>query len=337
MYFYDRNEKCLISLKESTNPNYRFSYKAAASKIETFSNSIGVIEPEEYNYWIDQILEGKVPPSTKPPKRGLKTPELGKTYLIGENLMKLEEIIPTRAAVFSLIKGENSNYQELTEEDANSLGIVWREGLIPFCPSIKLKEYNPGEVEFDSNNLSTYPRNTLGKYPNEINYIILSIDGFNRTTEEGIIEVPGGDILEDESFIVTLKVELKKDIPTIGSSAEFRAGDNLEFSIISGSFKGSRKLEEGDFIDTEGRIHLIVRLRNESHGVNALSLRDISPTDLFKISWDSAFAIGNKISQTMDIKNIINHNFAIFKKEKSGFLFRKVDPSTKRYIKLIQM
>ena len=335
-YFYSKNEKEIIHANKKDD-HWELKRKSIYP-ISLDSNLISVIEPERYNYWIDRFLEGIPYPNVNNSKT-LLIPEVGKNYIIGEQVMTLEEIVPNRALIFSILKGTIDGFQEITEDEANILGITYKEGLISISPDLKLREYNPEEVEFNSEDLGTYPRSTIEGCKTEIHHLILSLGGFKKTEDERIIETPHGDLIDLEYFLVTLGIRLNHSIPSVGKTAGYEIGDSLEFSYITDSFKGSKKLCEEDIIDTNGKINLIVRFKNKKgHGISALSVRNLSPKELFKVSWDVAFSLKReRLIKSVNERMMVcpNHHYQIFRKEKSGMLFRMTNDYGK-YIKLIE-
>ena len=335
MYFYSKTEQELIQITEEKDGGW--AYRKKRIKPTSINNSlISVVEPEKYNYWIDRVLNSMPVPDFIP-KKGLQKPEVGKNYIVGNQVMRLEHIIPNRCIIFSILKGEREGYSELSEEEVEYLGIDYKEGLITLSPTLKLREYDPDKIEYNPKDLGTYPKSTLEGLNSEIHYIILSLSGFKRTEDKNIIETPNGDLIEAECFLVTMKIILQQNISPVGESTGYTKGDVLEFTCITEPFKGSPRIEKGDFIDTNGKIYLIVRLSNNGHGVSSLSLRGISPEELFKVSWDSAFSLNNREKDFVyqRINFLPDYNYQIFRKENSGFLFRKTKNKS-QYIKLIE-
>lgn len=337
MYFYDKSEGSLIQVTENKGSN-TWTYQRRRSKLSVMPGElIRTVEPRTYNYWIDRILEGLPVPESVPGK-GLQKPEVGKKYILGDKVMKLEYMVPGRLILLSCLTEDQGDYVGINESEAEDLGIEYQEGLIPLHPSMGLREYDPSRVQWDPEDLETYPRTTLEGMPPEIHYIILSLGGFKRTENKEIIETPRGDLISVECFLVTLKITLSLNIVSLGgSSLGYREGDNLEFSYITEEFLNSKKLEEGDFVDANGKIHLVVKVSKGGKGVDPLSLRGLSARDLFKITWDSAFSLterGGDLDNKI-ISEVPSYNYQIFRKEKSGFLFRRIGEEQK-YISLVE-
>lgn len=331
MYFYSSSGKELVLVKEENGGIWNIR-KRTSNLVKLKPANLEVIEPEKYNYWLDRLLKGESVPETNPSK--LREPEVGKNYIIGQQVMRIETIIPEKAIIFSLVDGSLDGFNELSEQDAETLGVGWKEGLIPIATSTKLKEYDPTKKEFIPSDLSTYPLSTLEGAKSEIHHIILSLAGFKRTSDKNIIETPSGDLLDMESFIVTLGVRIKHPINPIGNSADYVKGEALEFSLITDPIKGFFKVDRDDLVDTSGRIHLIVRLAKEGHGINPLTLKDKSPGDVFEVTWDSAYSLKEQDTYNAKSRSCPDYEFQIFRKETSGLLFRtKVG---RNYTKLIE-
>lgn len=295
---------------------------------------LSVIIPDSYTLHLDQKIERPEQSLPAVVKKEDLPLELGKLYRLTESrVYRLEKIINTEEGVSSNIVSvyqgeEDGGKYALSESDCEFLGIEYKEGLFPLNVGLKLKPYDPNEKEFLEDDLSTYPTSSLKEHSKTIRYMVLCLEGFTRTTDSEIIQTPGGDIIDIELFIATFKVTLKNDIPPISGYSGWSKGEELSWSFISNNFKGSERANQGELCDISGKIYLILKLVKNDNGISPYSLKGKKPGDLFKVSWNSSFAITNEQEEEKTEKSSLPPKFdrnIFVKDKKAGMYWRAVD------------
>lgn len=343
MYYYEIRQTIRVDKLDDG----RYSKRVRETKLKSLpENLIHAIPTEQYKPFLDIILDR--PNETLPAVRTkAELPiEVGKDYYLGtkETIYRLEKTIDTEdmsLLIVSVQGGERDPGKvALTEEDCAFLGLEYKENLYPINPSQKLNPYDPDEKEYEENDLSTYPCSIIKEYKNSVRYLILRLGGFKRTSDPSIILTPSGAVLDIELFTISLKVSVKRDISPMAGLAGWMQGEEVSWSPIIEDFKGSEKVREKDLCDINGNIHILVRLIKGDKGISPYSMQGLKPGDVFKVTWDSSFAVSDvqkveeKISVLSDSPKIDKN---IFIQDRADVYWRAVmfdNSGNQKYIPL---
>ena len=300
---------------------------------------ISAIPTENYKSYLDQRIEQPTVNLPAVVKKEDLPLEPGKLYqLMTSRVYKLEKIVNTEdginANIVSVYNGKlDKGKKALSEEECERLGIEFKEGLYPLNPGMKLMPFDPNEKEYIPDDLSTYPTSLMEGSKNSIRHMILCLSGFSRTTDSEIIQTPGGAIIDVELFIATFKVSMRDTIPPLSGYTGWLEDEELSWSFISDNFKGSERVTQGELCDTNGKIYLIVKLTKNGIGISPYSLKNKTAGDIFKVTWDSSFAVeeGQDTTQEKVENSSIAPRFDrnIFIKDKGNMYWRAIEPSLK--------
>lgn len=296
MYYF--KDGYTVKIDNTQEDEYCYSRrKTEISSLPT--NLISVIPTEQYKTFLDVRLE-KSEEDVNTLSKSVIELEVGKLYQISPSrVYKLEGIVSLNGLdlnIVSVYLGEKDTKKSLTQEECNRLGIKHKENLIPLPQVLSLHPYDPNKKEFVSFDLSTYPTSMIVGYENSIRYMILQLHGFKRTSDENIIETPEGTFLDQELFLVSLKISIKTSIPSMGNTSSWAEGDEISWSMITENFKGSNRVDDSEICDTDNNIYVILKTVKSGKGISPFSLKNKKAGDIFEISWDSSFSVGPGIS-----------------------------------------
>ena len=290
MYYFDTLQTIRVDQKDD-----KFEYKTRKTLTTHLDPEyIDTIPTEKYKASLDAVLESKPGSIITAEEKSL---EVGDLCKVGSSVFKIRSIINNENLSINVLskygRGKRSDSKkDLSEDDCEVLGLEYEPGLYPFSKMIKLSPYDPNRVDYVDGDLGTYTLSCTHK--NTIRYMILCINGFSRTADERIIECPGGELIDIELFIVSLRIRFKKDIPSISNYTGWKSGEDLSWRIIYDKFPGSERATDYEICDVNGRIFIIIKLVKNEVGISPLSVKGLSASDIFDISWDSSFSLGNK-------------------------------------------
>lgn len=349
MYYYTGSKTVRIDREATEKSPGKFVYKYRERDTlykRLKSERVDVIPTENYVQFLDQRLEK---PNLPVPTFNDRSAELipGKLYVNGlDTVYKLEKIIHNdnfHTVVMSHIQGDLGHKRMMGKDQCDMFGIEYKKGLMVFpATGIAWRQYDPDYKEFDNKDLSTYPTSLMEGAKDTIRYMILKLSGFKRLSDESIIQTPGGDYLDLELFVVSLRVSIKEKISGIGIYPGFEKGEDIPWSIITDDFRGSEKIDKDDVIDTDGNIYLIIRVAKEESGISPLSLAGKRAGDVFEVSWDASFGIrrdGQEVAEVSgESPNVPRYDADLFS-IKNEMIWRALDPSSsgfQKYSQLIQ-
>lgn len=297
MYYFKNG----YTVKIDNTQGDEYCYNKRKTEISSLpTRLINVIPTEQYKTFLDIRLEKPEENINALSKETIEL-EIGKLYQISPNrVYKLEKIVSLNGLdlnIVSVYSGEKDTKKTLTQEECKRLGIEPKENLIPLPQVLSLHPYDPNKKEFVSFDLSTYPTSMIVGYENSIRYMILQLQGFKRTTDEDIIETPEGTFLDQELFLVSLKVSVKINIPSMGNTSSWAEGDEISWSMITENFKGSNRVDDSEICDTNDNIYVIIKTVKNGKGISPFSLKNKKAGDIFEISWDSSFSVGPGIER----------------------------------------
>jgi hypothetical protein len=310
-----------FTLKRYSN-NGEWYQDTIKTEIEHIQDSlVSVISPDTYKNNLDTFLE--TPEKWSSRKETVLEP--GKLYrLFDKNVYRLEKIISNENVNINIlsiaIKDEDSDKKSLTEAECEQFGITYKDDLVPISYSTKLYPYSPIEEQYDENNLLTYPGNNDGI----INYMILKLGGFSRTNQTNIIRTPEGKFIDIELFLISLGISYKINIKGVHNTEGRKKDEDVEFQVISKSFKGSERINEGEICDVEGNIYVILNLKKDGVGISPYALDGLTPGKLFDISWDTSFSNKSKEPSTKNCTGPFEYVFNIFNRTGNNSYWRTI-------------
>ena len=342
MYYYKDGETKTIKVDKL--PGDIFCYRTRETRRRTLDPAnISVIPTEQYKTYLDQRIEK--PDSPVPTyKRSEKPVEPGKLYsLLGNRVYKFEKAVDNDRVCVNIVSqysGEEDNKLTLTEDECELLGIDFKPGLIALSPFLKLREYDPNYREFDLSDLSTYPTSMLEGSNNSIRYMILCLHGFKRTEDKSMIETPDGSFIDLELFIVSLKIKVRENIPSGSNYSSWLCGDDVSWTIIPESFKGSERIDNDEPGDVEGNMYVILKLIKNGRGISPFSLKNKTAGEIFQVSWDNSFSVGGKEPQPEEkvekLHQAPRYDLDIFHKDEADYFWRSMKSDKQEYKPLIQ-
>ncbi len=336
MYCYSNTDTIRVTEGKDEKGYPIFHYKSRATHyVRLKEEKIDVIPTDKYLPFLDQRLEKpKLPLPAVEDSSGELIP--GKLYDNGlDTVYKLEKVVQTEkfnSVIMSYQAGEIGHKKFLSEKMCEYFGIEYKPKLIIFpADIIAWRQFDPDRKVFNSLDLSTYPTSALEESRGSIRYMVLKLSGFRNTSDKNIIQTPGGDFLDAELFLVSLRISIKSDIPGIGSYQSYQKGEDVPWTMITGDFKGSEKIKESDFIDIEGNMYIIIRLVKNGGGISPLSLTGRKAGDVFEVSWDNSFGIKRSGSSFQEVsredKRPPEYEDNIFENRNNRY-WRLIDPKS---------
>lgn len=336
MYCYNDTDTIRVTEGKDEKGYPIFHYRSRATHyVRLKGDRIDVIPTDRYLSFLDQRLEKpRLPLPAVEDSSGELIP--GHLYENGlKTVYKLEKVVQTEkfnSVIMSHQTGEIGHKKFLSEKMCEYFGIEYKPKLIIFpADIIAWRQFDPEKKVFDNLDLSTYPTSALEEWRGSIRYMVLKLSGFKNTSDKNIIQTPGGDFLDAELFLVSLRISIKNDIQGIGSYQGYKKGEDVPWTMITGDFKGSEKVKESDFIDIEGNMYIIIRLVKNGGGISPLSLTGRKAGDIFDVSWDNAFGIkqdGESVHETSKSdKRPPEYADNIFENKNNRY-WRLIDPSS---------
>ena len=215
-----------------------------------------------------------------------------KTYELVGIVNKFADV-DVDSLIVKQVDGHQGIVYTLSKNDCHFLGVKYEKGLqlLPITLNWKHVDKN---APFDKNDLGTVP---LSKIDESIRNILIKIKGF-KDYSNGYILTPNETLIEEDDFITSLSVTLKKPL-VYGynghkGSVFLDEGHSVSYRLVE---PNHTIYSNGNFISKENEIFVLLELKhkvsnapsNDSFiGVQRKYLEGVKPSEMLTISWDSS-------------------------------------------------
>lgn len=178
-----------------------------------------------------------------------------KEFKLNTNIYKMIGIVDkiydvnVDSVVVKLVEGETSMIFSLTQDDCDTLGIEFEEGLQIFPKKLGWVRHIEKKEEqvLDTNDLSTYYKSPID---NTIRNIILELPNYN-IYGNNVYHTTDGSVEHIDEFVKRINVACRENIPSIDMCSSFKENEQIPFAAIVvvgnvGAEIGKNKAEGSD-------------------------------------------------------------------------------------------